>query len=116
MTTIPTGTLMKKIHDQFRPLVSAPPSPQWLSTRATDNAADVRRDRDAFASPSPVVRRRSVLGEERRARFGWQGVCELGARVDAELGEDLAEVVLDGVLADEEPRADFRVGEAVAGE
>jgi hypothetical protein len=37
-------------------------------------------------------------------------------RVDPELGKDLAKVVLDGVRADEQPRPDFRVREAVAGE
>ena len=39
---------------------------------------------------------------------------ELAAGADAELGEDLAQVVLDGARADEQPRADLRVGEAVA--
>ena len=42
--------------------------------------------------------------------------CELVARGDVELGEHLAQVVGDGVLADEQPRADVSVGEAVAGE
>ena len=35
---------------------------------------------------------------------------------DAELGEDLAQVVLDGARADEQPGADLRVGQAVAGQ
>jgi hypothetical protein len=41
---------------------------------------------------------------------------ELTAGADAELGEDLAQVVLDGVGADEQPGADLRVGQAVAGQ
>ncbi len=32
------------------------------------------------------------------------------------LGEDLAQVVLDGVGADEQPGADLRVGQAVSGQ
>ena len=41
---------------------------------------------------------------------------ELAAEGDAELGEDLAQVVLDGVGADEQPGADLGVGQAVAGQ
>ena len=45
-----------------------------------------------------------------------QDAVELAARGDAELGEDLAQVVLDGVRADEQPGADLRVGQPVAGQ
>ena len=45
-----------------------------------------------------------------------QHPSELVARGDVELVEHLAQVVGDGVLADEQPRADVRVREAVAGE
>jgi hypothetical protein len=41
-----------------------------------------------------------VLGEERRPRVQWQCLGELGARADAELGKDLAEVVLELAAAD----------------
>src|SRR6516162_1936024 len=41
---------------------------------------------------------------------------ELQARADLELGEDFAQVVLDGARADEQPGADLRVGQAVAGQ
>src|SRR5215208_4284556 len=41
---------------------------------------------------------------------------QLVPRGDAELGEHLVEVVLDGAGADEQPRADLGVGEALAGE
>jgi hypothetical protein len=44
-----------------------------------------------------------------------QHAIELAAGGDTELGEDLAQVVLDGVRADEQPGADLRVGQAVAG-
>src|SRR6266516_7128105 len=40
----------------------------------------------------------------------------LVARVDVELGEHVVQVVLDGTRADEQPRADLGVREAVAGE
>ncbi len=40
---------------------------------------------------------------------------QLDARVDAELGEDLVQVVFDGARADEQPCADLWVGQAVAG-
>jgi hypothetical protein len=39
-----------------------------------------------------------------------QGVAELAARVDAELGEDVAQVVLDRARAEEQPGADLGVG------
>ena len=42
--------------------------------------------------------------------------AELAARADVELGEDLAQVVLDGARADEQLRADLGVRAAVAGE
>src|SRR5438105_14489846 len=64
----------------------------------------------------PASLRTLAPREKRRARVGRQCLGELRARADAKLGKDLAEVVLDGVLADEEPPADFRIGEAVAGE
>jgi hypothetical protein len=38
---------------------------------------------------------------------------KLATGVDAELGEDLGQVVLDGARADEQPRAGLRVGQAV---
>jgi hypothetical protein len=41
---------------------------------------------------------------------------ELAAGADAELGEDLAQVVLHGARADEQPRADLGVGQPLAGQ
>ena len=38
------------------------------------------------------------------------------ARGDAELGEDVAQVVLDGAGTQEQAGADFRIGQAVAGQ
>ena len=47
-------------------------------------------------------------------------LCQRGlqfvARADAELGEHLAQVPLDGARAEEQPRADLRVRQAVAGQ
>src|SRR3954471_23890347 len=45
-----------------------------------------------------------------------QGSPKLAARADVELGEHLAQVIRDGVLADEQPRADLGVREALGGE
>jgi hypothetical protein len=41
-----------------------------------------------------------------------QRLCELAAGGDVELGEDLSQVVLDGVQAEEQPGGDLRVGQA----
>jgi NAD(P)H-flavin reductase len=41
---------------------------------------------------------------------------QLAARADVELGEDLTRVVLDGAGADEQPGADLRVRQPVAGQ
>src|SRR5262249_7510961 len=51
-----------------------------------------------------------------RTRATRQRAVELMTGTDAQLGEHLAEVVLDRVPADEQPRADLRVRETVAGE
>src|SRR6185312_10606157 len=47
---------------------------------------------------------------------GRQDAAEVAARGDAELGEDLAQVVLDSARRQEQPGADFGVREAVAGQ
>src|SRR4029453_6518994 len=49
-------------------------------------------------------------------RVAGQGLVQLGAGADGELGEHLAQVVLDRAGADEQPSADLLVGEAVIGE
>ena len=54
----------------------------------------------------------------RLTAVGWsvgQDTIELAARLDAELGEHFAQVVLDGARADEQADADLRIGQAVAG-
>src|SRR5918994_4655717 len=56
------------------------------------------------------------LDSQRRAWFSGERAVELVARADAQLGEDLVEVVLDGAGADEQPGSNLGVGEAVAGE
>src|SRR4029078_11322717 len=56
------------------------------------------------------------LDVRRRAAVAAKGAVKLVARADVELGEDLSQVVLDGAAADEQPRADLGVREAVAGE
>src|SRR5437660_12405312 len=54
------------------------------------------------------------LRSQRRSRFCWQHPVQLVARADIQLGEDLAEVVLDRSPADEQPRTDLGVGDTVA--
>jgi hypothetical protein len=49
-------------------------------------------------------------------RLGGQRLLELAARGDVELAEHLAQVVLDGAGADEQPRADLRIRQTVAGQ
>src|SRR5580704_13221548 len=49
-------------------------------------------------------------------RVGGQDLVKLAAGADGELGEDLGQVVLDRARADEQPGADLRVGQAVAGQ
>ena len=49
-------------------------------------------------------------------RAGRQDAMELAAGADGELGEHLAQVVLDRARADEQPGADLGVGQAVAGQ
>jgi hypothetical protein len=78
-------------------------------------ATDGDREANAIESWCPVVCELGRLGKQRGARLRRQHLRELGARADAELGEDLAQVVLDRVLADEEPRADLAVRKTVAG-
>ena len=68
--------------------------------------------RDRAGRVSGQVPYRTSRGE-RRALLGWKCLSELGARVDVELGKDFAEVVLDGVLADEETGADLGVRESI---
>ena len=51
-----------------------------------------------------------------RVGIGDEDAVELVARADVELGEDLAQVILDGAGADEQAGADLAVGETVTGE
>src|SRR5580658_882031 len=52
----------------------------------------------------------------RGVRVGRQDAAEIAAGGDVELGEDLAQVVLDGARGQEQPSADLRVGQTVAGQ
>src|SRR6187200_3289083 len=66
----------------------------------------------------PVVTRPSralARGDAARLGDGGQRAAQLLARADLELGEDLAQVVLDGARADEQLRADLRIRLPVAG-
>src|SRR5262249_9119933 len=50
------------------------------------------------------------------SRPAGQDASKLDARGDAELGVDLAQVILDRFRADEQPRADLDVGQAFSGQ
>src|ERR1700733_6932745 len=69
----------------------------------------IRQRTAQVASPDGLMRRDVV-------RVARQGAVELAAGGNAELGEDLAEVVLDRAGAEEQPGADLRVRQAVAGQ
>ena len=84
---------------------SAPPGSSWSS-------------RPRAHPPSPLRPRdeRPGLARPGSGQVAGKDAVELVARADVELGEDLAQVVLDRARADEQPGADLGVGEAVAGE
>jgi hypothetical protein len=109
---------VRLVDDAARPTAAyadedAPVDPVELAGRGLDPGGDTE---GVLARVDVLAAAARPLGEGRRTRPGRQRMCELGARLDPELGEDLAEVVLDGVRADEKPRPDFGVREAVAGE
>jgi hypothetical protein len=73
-------------------------------------------DRHLQHSPQdPVVAMHRAGGDAAELRCGWarprfeDAMRELSARLEAELGEHLAEVVLDGVRADEQLRSDLLI-------
>jgi hypothetical protein len=70
------------------------------------------------ASPGPAapLNRAPGLARPGGALVGRQDAVELAAGADAKLGKDLAQVVLDSTRADEQPGADFGVGQAITGQ
>src|SRR6516165_10017673 len=85
------------------PLTGASPSGVGRPDRRTSNLSSGFR----VTGPACQPRGTGVVG---------QCSLELQAGADLELGEDLAQVVLDGARADEQPGADFRVRQPVAGQ
>ena len=92
------------------------------ATSGTPRVA-VRQAGRVHAASLRCARPRSRPGKSRAwSLVGAAGVpspqrrAQLPAGADAELGEDLAQVVLDGARADEQLRADLRVRLAVGGE
>ena len=89
----------------------------WCRARSLNLFAVRRADIESFArdleargrARATVTRRLSTI-----AGF-YKYAVELAAGGDAELGEDVAEVVLGGARADEQPGADLRVGQPVPG-
>ena len=67
-TSAPTGTLMKKIHDQLRELVSAPPSSTPAAAPLPETAPQMPRARfRSCPSSKVVVKIESAAGESRAA-------------------------------------------------
>ena len=107
------------VHQTF---TREPPAAVGLRAAGRRGRAD-RRRACARASSGCCARSSAIAPEaglvrdpQRHVGPSRERAVELGARADAELGEDLVQVVLDGARADEQPGADLRVGEAVAGE
>src|SRR4029077_18760544 len=70
------------------------------------------RETRAFASGNPPVGLSlPPLGD---VRVYGQHLVQVHARVDAEFGEDVTQVVFDGARANEQSRADLKVREALA--
>src|ERR1700730_14465752 len=91
--------------------------------RARSRKGVVLHTKTELAGQKPVIAwRRADRDKPRRlqrpdgGRVAGQDAVELVAGADAELHEDLAQVVLDRAGADEQPGADLRVREAVAGQ
>jgi hypothetical protein len=84
------------------------------------NAGPIGPVRTATAPPTDChmlrVRRIRVLLERLSwVRLARKRAVEVDARANAEFGEHLVQVVFDSARADEQPRADLRIREAVAG-
>src|SRR6266550_5722692 len=80
------------------------------------SAAGQREGASRRRASAPDRVRPARLGRPDGGRVAGQDAVELAARADVELGEDLAQVVLDRARTDEQPGADLGVGESVAGE
>ena len=91
----------------------------WTSDTGIDGRAPVELEELDLICIVPHKRATSPARGGRaldRSRAGGQDAAELAARVDAELGEDLVQVVLDGARADEQLGPDLGVRQAVAGQ
>src|SRR5947208_11443677 len=80
------------------------------------SAAGQREGASRRRASAPDRVRPARLGRPDGGRVAGQDAVELAARADVELGEDLAQVVLDRARTDEQPGADLGVRESVAGE
>jgi len=73
---------------------------------------DLETDQETPAHVGEAAMRLPARGQD---TIAFEAVPKRPSRVDLELGEDLAQVVLDRVGADEEPGTDLAVREAFAG-
>src|SRR4029077_667331 len=112
---MPPGRLRYDIHARFS-------AGRWASASADSRGPVVDSVLIAgHAGTGAAVRgsaRESALRRDQRccALPGGERGSELAAGADAELGEDLAQVVGDGSGADEQLRGDLRVGRTFAGQ
>jgi hypothetical protein len=126
--TLRTATPLKLLHD-LAFVVAFAAAAEQLGMERSGRARPARGCREVLAPGSGSL---ASSGGGRRKVPGSVPVSELGvreglalrgqtrtklfARADAELGEHLAEMPLDGARTEEELRADLRVRQAISGE
>src|SRR5262249_40600524 len=92
---------------------SKPPGTQRFSVRAV---SDTRRQACQLLRVRADGRMCAGSAWPAVARAAGQEAVDVAAGADAELGEDLAQMVLDRAGTDEQPGADLRVGQPLAGQ
>jgi hypothetical protein len=94
---------------------------QRLAGQVHNSGPDVLAEEEHPEQASPATKVTGTPPSGGLAQRGdvqdvWRDAAELAARADAKLGEDLAQVVLDRTRAEEQPGADLRIRQALAGQ